>query len=501
MSPLSTTVFRTAAAAVGIFVVASVIIIALLIRHTNFVLTNQVLRTLSVETEVLSQDVRRGGIAALQEAVSTRSRIPGSGLYLMQSSDGRKLAGNLSRLPPEIASSPDGGVFYYSAPGSGTDEKRMAVAVSRNVAGARLIVGRDIEDQRNLAGRIRNYSLVGFGILALVGWLTGLGFSRLVLRRVDQMNNAAKTIMGGDLAGRIPSTGSGDELDDLAANLNAMLARIEQLMLGMREVSDNIAHDLKTPLNRLRVRAEAALRDPRGAPAHREGLEQTIEAADELIRTFNALLLIARLEAGAFDDSVETVNVSTLVLDVSELYAPVAEEKGMTLSTNLAGTAVLSGNRQLIGQAVANLIDNAIKYAATDPKSPRKPTARVDVSVISEMDQVRIEVADTGPGIGKADRARVIGRFVRLEKSRTTPGTGLGLSLVSAVARLHQGKFALEDNAPGLKTVLILPVSLDAAASKVEPRRQTKDSKIRAADEDKVDYDDRCRLHSPRSPA
>jgi len=253
---------------------------------------------------------------------------------------------------------------------------------------------------------------------------------------------------------RIAVTGAGDEFDVLATNLNAMLERIEALMSGLREVSDNIAHDLKTPLSRLRNSAEAALRET-GADAYREGLEHTIEKADELIKTFNSLLLVARLEAGALEENAERFDVGRAVRDVAELYEPVAEERGMGLAVNVKSGPQLTGNQQLVVQAVANLIENAIKYSGKPINAGSGAAISIDLAELP--DAIEIAVADNGPGIAPEDRARVLKRFVRLEKSRTEPGTGLGLSLVQAVARLHGGSVRLEDNRPGLRVVLTLP--------------------------------------------
>jgi signal transduction histidine kinase len=275
--------------------------------------------------------------------------------------------------------------------------------------------------------------------------------SRLALRRIETINVATRSIMDGDLSQRIGIVGTGDEFDVLSANLNAMLDRIEALMNGLREVSDNIAHDLKTPLSRLRISAESALMDPRGTDAYREGLEHTIEKADELIKTFNALLLVARLEAGVLEENAEQFDPGELVRDFAELYEPVAEERGLKLALDIAEGSRLTANRQLVGQAVANLIDNAIKYSA----KAKDPTIAIELH--ADEDGVEIAVADHGPGIAAGDRERVLKRFVRLEKSRTEPGTGLGLSLVQAVARLHGGAVRLEDNAPGLRVILRIP--------------------------------------------
>ncbi len=233
-----------------------------------------------------------------------------------------------------------------------------------------------------------------------------------------------------------------------------MLARIEELMASLREVSDNIAHDLKTPLNRLRNRAEAALRSPDGAASYRDGLTKTIEEADELIKTFNSLLLIARLEAGAVAESMALVDLAAIIGDVAELYEPVAEEAGLKLEVSAAPSLSVIANRELVSQAVANLVDNAIKYSAGHA---RERGSSISIALARAGDQVEVAVGDRGPGIPPQDRERAFKRFVRLEKSRSQPGSGLGLSLVAGVARLHGGSVRLEDNAPGLRVVLALP--------------------------------------------
>jgi signal transduction histidine kinase len=464
----STAAFRLTAAILATFVVLAAIVAYLLFQQTNDVLSEQVISTLKEEAVTLGREAEMGGLAGLTEAVRVRSRPEGPGLYFLADEHGNKLAGNLNRIPPELSASPQGSVFRYERGNGTTARLHLAVAIPAPLIpmpltpapwtqGVRLIVGRDVEEQRVYAERIKRIFLGGFGLLTVAGLLGGFAISRLVMRRIESMAAVSRSIMAGDLSRRIPLAGSGDELDDLASSLNTMLERIEQLMYGLKEVSDNIAHDLKTPLNRLRNRAEAALRDPRGDSAHRDGLERTIEEADELIKTFNALLLIARLEAGAVEESSETFSLGAMVRDVAELYQPVAEEAGLNLTVEAGDGPMVKANKQLIGQAVANLIDNAMKYGCASTAS-KTSDASITVKVTSEGSQTEIAVGDHGPGITAADRERVLKRFVRLEQSRTAPGTGLGLSLVAAVARLHKGAVRLEDNAPGLRVVLCLPV-------------------------------------------
>jgi signal transduction histidine kinase len=294
------------------------------------------------------------------------------------------------------------------------------------------------------------WGVVGILVFSL---LAGVVTSLRVLRRIDSINSTANKIMSGNLSERIPVTRRNDEFDGLATSLNRMLDRIEQLLQGLKEVTDNVAHDLKTPLTRLRNKAEAALGTGTSEDKRREALETTIAESDKLIKTFNALLMIARAEAGAPSGSLGEVDLSAVAADVADLYGPVAEEQGMVLTTDVAEGVRLRGNRELLGQALVNLVENALKYF--EPGSGRQ--GRIVIGVERAGARVRITVADNGPGIPAEDRARVVERFVRLEKSRTEPGSGLGLSLVAAVAGLHGGEFRIEDNAPGVRAVMDLP--------------------------------------------
>jgi signal transduction histidine kinase len=268
--------------------------------------------------------------------------------------------------------------------------------------------------------------------------------------------------MAGDLGGRLPVGRSGDELDRLAENLNAMLERIEALMIGLKEVSDNIAHDLKTPLTRLRNRAEEALAKSSNESEYRAALERTIDESDGLIRTFNALLMIARAESGQARDNMDNFDAADVANGIHELYEPLAEDNGMTLRVKTA-FAPLHGNRELISQALANLVENAIKYGKpVAAAQPLGAAAILDgreilIEARRDGDQVLLSVSDHGPGIPEADRGHAVERFVRLEASRTQPGSGLGLSLASAVATLHGGDLRLDDAHPGLRATLAIP--------------------------------------------
>lgn len=260
--------------------------------------------------------------------------------------------------------------------------------------------------------------------------------------------------MAGNIGQRLPGSGSGDEFDRLATHLNTMLDRIGELMTGLQHVSDNIAHDLKTPLTRLRNRAEGALRLASSPDDYRRALEGCIEESDNLIRVFNALLTIARLESGQSQGGMTEFDAAGVIRDVGELYDPIAEEAGAKLAIHAPDNLPLRGSRELVGQALANLIDNAIKYGAPDSA---KGAGEIAVSAHRAAGGVEFIVADRGPGVPESERERVVKRFERLESARTRSGFGLGLSLASAVAKLHHGSLVLEDNQPGLRVRLTIP--------------------------------------------
>lgn len=456
-----TTTFRLSLLYFLLFGSAAALAIGYIYWNTHVLLARQLQETVAAEIRGLAEQYAQGGLQRLAETVGERSLTAGDNLYLLTDGQGKRIAGNLKQISSELWNTVGPVEFIFRRPGPEGMEQRVGFGtVFRLSGGYRLIVGRDIEGRREFGRVIRSAALWGLSFMLLVGLGVGWLVSRNLLSRINAVTATSQTIMKGDLSGRIQTRGSGDEIDRLSGNLNTMFDRIESLMNGLREVSDNIAHDLKTPLTRLRNRVEGALRDPSGEPAYRDALERTIEEADELIKTFNALLSIARLEAGASRETMTTVDLASCVRDVAELYEPAAEEFGISLHASGEEGLLVSADRQLIGQAVANLIDNALKYAAESTGAgavaPDKNEITVDVRRAGNCAEVI--VGDHGPGIPEKDRERVLKRFVRLEESRSAPGSGLGLSLVAAVARLHDGGVRLEDNEPGLRVIISLPL-------------------------------------------
>lgn len=459
-----TTTVRLTALFMLVFVVFAVLLLALISWQTSQHLQRQQTDAIDREAAQLHRIDAEAGFRAIILTVDRLSRQPGPGIYYLADPAGQMIVGNVPDLPPAVLAEVGTFSFNYERqrPLDGEGEPQMGTAIVRSVqlqSGLILVVGRDVVERRGFNALILQYFAIGVAGILLFSLLAGGLTAVRVLRRIDTIASTSRKIMSGNLSERVPVTRRNDEFDGLATNLNAMLDRIEQLMQGMKEVTDNVAHDLKTPLTRLRNRAEAALRDGQGEAAQREALETTLAESDRLIKTFNALLMITRAEAGTPSGAFTDIDLTAVVADVAELYGPVAEDAGLELVSAIDEGMRLSGNRELLGQALVNLVENALKYYEPQPGQP----GRITVGARRAGDRVLIEVADNGPGIPAEDRQRVLERFVRLEKSRTEPGSGLGLSLVAAVARLHHGSLRLEDNAPGVRAVIDLPATTGAA--------------------------------------
>ncbi len=452
------TAFRLTLAYLLVFALFAAFLLGYFALNTRRLITEQIVTTVQEEIAGLTDQYNQGGIRRVVLIVDVRSHRPGSSLYLITTPTGEGLAGNVASLEPDILDKSGWTeTVYRRLEDPEATEHNALVRVTQLPGGFHLLVGRDLEERERLFRIIALAGRWSVAIVVVLGLAGGFFVSRRVLKRVDAMTDTAQTIMAGDLAGRLPIAGTNDELDRLASNLNGMLERIESLMHGLKEVSDNVAHDLKTPLTRLRNRCEEALRTAKSPADYRGALEATIEESDGLIRTFDALLMIARAESGEARGGMSEFDAAEIARDVGELYEPLADEKGLSLHVEAPAAAPIKGNRELVSQALANLIDNAIKYTAAVPRPANGAVSDILVSAAQAGDRIEIAVGDRGPGIPPADRSRAVERFVRLEQSRSLPGSGLGLSLASAVARLHGGELRLEDNGPGLKAVISLP--------------------------------------------
>jgi signal transduction histidine kinase len=463
---IRTTAFRLTLVYLFLFAIFAASLLGYFAWNTRRLINEQIMTSVNAEVGEISNIYARRGLRALDTAIKNRALRPGANLYLVTAPNGQALGGNVESLTPGVmATTGWSETFYRRLEDQDTADHRALVNVTELDNGFRLLIGRDLEERRRLFGIVAKAAQWSVLVVIVLGLGGGVFVARRVLRRIDAMTGTTQRIMAGDLSGRLPVGRSGDELDRLAENLNAMLERIEALMVGLKEVSDNIAHDLKTPLTRLRNRAEEALAKASNESEYRAALERTIEESDGLIRTFNALLMIARAESGQARGNMDDFDAAEVARGIQELYEPLAEDSGLTLNVKTE-PARLHGNRELVSQAMANLVENAIKYGRPEPAlqplsaevADSKDAKTILIEARRDGDQVLLSVTDHGPGIPETDRGHAVERFVRLEASRTQPGSGLGLSLASAVATLHGGALKLGDAHPGLRATLALPV-------------------------------------------
>ncbi len=461
---LRTTAFRLGMVYVALFGIAVVVLFAFLYWRTLTLIDNETEAAIASEITALNDQYRQHGIAGLGRIVSDRAaaHADGANVYLLTRPDFTPVAGNLERWPAEARQTPAGIVFdIASEDGSATRARARTFVLPGDY---RLLVGRDLRQRANLRTLLAETLAWGLAATIVFGLIGASVVGRNLLSRVDAINRTGQHIIRGELKQRVALTGAGDEFDRLAENLNSMLDQIERLMTAMREVTDNIAHDLRGPMTRMKARLELALLADKDDPAqYRAAIESAIAETDRLLGTFNALLSIAEAESGALHQTMASIDLVALAEDAAELYEPAFEEKGIAFEMKLAPCPPVTGARQLLFQALANLLENALKYTPAG--------GRVTISTRAEGTGSAIMVADSGPGIPEDMRAKVLERYVRLDQARTTPGSGLGLSLVAAVAKLHGARLVLGDNAPGLLVTLDFPhgIKVDIPATPVEP--------------------------------
>jgi signal transduction histidine kinase len=422
--------FRLALGYAALFVVSAGALFATVYYITTAAMQNDMAAVLRTEALQLAEVHARGGPRTLIDQVGRRMnfRTRGPIFYLLQAPDGRVVIGNLPGMPPT-----EGVVdFQATRPQPDTDptNDRLLGFGVRLGDGSFLLVAQDasrlIDMQRAI---VRAFAWAG-GLTLLLGIAGGVFMGNNFLRRIDQVSRTSRAIMEGDLSARVATRGTGDEFDQLAAQLNAMLDRIQALMTGLRQVSSDIAHDLRTPLSRLRQHLEAT------------DYDKALAEADAILETFSALLRIAQIESGAQKSAFAPVDLSALARSLGEAYTAPAEDAQHKLIVDVASDVSITGDRQLLAQLISNLIENALAHTpqGSDVRLVLRPGPR-------------IEVSDTGPGIPESEHAKVFDRFYRLDRSRGTPGSGLGLALVKAIANLHGLSVRLENRHPGLAVV------------------------------------------------
>jgi len=461
LSLLRTTTFRLALAQAGIVFAFVLALLAYVYLATVGQLNADADLLADQEYAALDRAYAEGGIRRLNQEVVERAARQGPLLYVLAENNGTVITGDFQQLPAVPTAAAERVDFNFER----IDEEGAAVRgrargqMGRLLNGPILLVARDLGDSALISGRITSvlWSVAFIGVVLSIA--SGLIGSWLATRRVEALSATAHEVMGGNLSSRAPVRGENDEFDALALAINAMLDRLQHLMQVSRTAGDAIAHDLRSPLTRFRQKLEAALEAPPNSEADREALRIALDEADSVLDTFSAVLKLARVE-GSVTWRFERVNVTSILRELVDFYEPAAEEQDRTLKGEVEDGLYIHGEPGLFTQAVSNLIENALKYTYAN--------GRVELRAVRRPDgRIEIAVSDDGPGISPTDRDRVLERFVRLESARSTPGAGLGLSLVAAVARLHKGGLHLRDGLggqgerKGLGAVLVLPAMSD----------------------------------------
>lgn len=444
--------FQIALLYLGLLSVTLLALVAFIYWSTANLIDRQMRDTIGAEIRGLAEQYRQEGLPRLVELINARSGPTGDpqNVYLLVNPMFAPLVGNLTSWPEDPPGA-DGWLEVRLVRGGSDSGRRHLVRgrVFDLTRGYHLFVGRDTVAQSDFQTIMVNavaWALVPTLVLGLLG---GLLIGRYSLRRIDAVSATGEDIVNGDLSRRVPLTGSGDEFDRLAQTINKMLDQIDMLMTGMRTVTDSLAHDLRSPLTRAKSGIELALRKDTDVHTYTQVLEQTNAEIDTILRTFEALISITHAEVGMNRLAFGPLDVAALVSDLVEVYQPMAEGAGITMTSERPMEMMINGHRQLLAQATANLMENAIKFTPAG--------GRIEVSLKHDGGAPVLAVCDSGPGIPPDDRERVLQRFVRLDDSRGAPGSGLGLSLVAAVARLHGGRLMLADNKPGLSVTLTFP--------------------------------------------
>lgn len=432
-------------------VAAAIPVFYFIYHSTDRLVLEEIRSVVADETSLLLAEARTGGQALVKHQIDERvsSGAASHSAFLLVDREGRRLAGNIDAWPPTVKASSDWTEMLLFRTGHSAPEP-VGLRATLLPGGERLLVGRVMDDRSRLRGALALALGAALLIAIPLALLGSFALLRFINARVGSIGAAAAAFAGGDLERRVPESGSGDPFDQLGASLNATFNRLARLVEELRFVTDALAHDLRSPLTRIQAAIDRGLRsdDPQAA---RAALDSATAAIEAMLRMLNGTLEVSRAEAGIGRESFAPVDLRALALDLCEMYQPLAEEKGMPIEVSPAESAVVPGNRELLGQAVANLVDNALKYAGDG--------SRISIGVTGTQETVRLWVADNGRGIAQEQRADAVRKYRRLDPARSSDGSGLGLALVRAIARLHGGDLLLEDNEPGLRAALLLPRS------------------------------------------
>jgi signal transduction histidine kinase len=442
---LTSSTFKLALIAIGTFGVIVSIIFSYVYLSTISYVRSRSDRTIQTDYATLRDAYERSGRDGLTDAIRRRMAYRGSAdrVYILVDASSAVLAGNLKAWPSSVTATSGWTEFRAPPPTGTTNEPLIRAMLETFPSGDRLLVGRDISDIDSFTWRIEAAAISGIALIFVLAGVASVLVTRRTVGRIEQINATSRAIMQSGLDKRIPLRGTSDEWDRVAENLNLMLDRIETLMGEVKQVSDNVAHDLRTPLTRMRGRLERAYHGERASDADQSLIGDTIADLDSVLRIFSSIMRIAQIEAQARKDAFRKVNLVEIASKVVELYDAAAEQDGTHLSIVGDRNVVVTGDRDLIFDAIANVVDNAIKHG--------RAGGEVRVTIESADGEPVISIADDGPGIPADEREHVFKRFYRLEQSRYTSGHGLGLSLVAAVARLHGARIEVLDNAPGVQ--------------------------------------------------
>lgn len=443
---------RLAALYVLVFAVSSVILGAAVFLTARKVLEHQMETRIRAETALLREEFEHGGMARLADVVRIRGRGASALDYLLQAGDGRHLAGEM----PAVGTDVRFGWKIMDVPQASEDDGKpeQVLALVTDLGGGMLLaVGDDLRRIREVQEAILTALAWAVGLAALLAIAGGVVVSRIFLAKVEAISRTAEAIIAGDLSRRIPLRGSADDLDHLAETLNRMLDRTERLMDSLRQVSSDVAHDLRTPLARLLQKLERAGDGSASASETRHLIEAATHEAEGLLDTFAALLRVANLEGAASRDSFEAIALDTILEAVADAYRPDAEMDGRFIALHISAGATVLGDKELLTQAIANLVENAMRH------TPAGTRIYLDLAPDrADERRVCVSVRDDGSGVPEADLHRLTHRFFRSERSRSSPGNGLGLTLAAAVVEFHDGTLVVENAAPGLKVTLSLPL-------------------------------------------